>query len=122
MAKNSKHYLPNFLIFLLPKLQIATVLANMATTELSRLDIVTYSGIPLLITYLQQRPGDCKQEAEVAACERLQQKAAIALTRLCKDSTTAQIIVDLQGISILMLLLNITKTGKTKTFISNFSR
>jgi len=70
----------------------------MATAELSRNDIVASSGIPLLITYLQQRSSECKQEAEVAACERLQQKAAIALTRLCKDSTTAQIIVDQQGI------------------------
>lgn len=69
----------------------------MATTELSRHDIIACSGIPLLIDYLQQRPSECKQEAEVAACERLQQKAAIALTRLCKDNMTAQIIVDLQG-------------------------
>ncbi|WAR07807.1 INSC-like protein, partial [Mya arenaria] len=84
--------------------QIATVLANMATTELSRRDIVAYNGIPLLINFLQQRPAGCKQDAEIAACERLQQKAAIALTRLCRDEMTAQIIVELQGIPRLVQL------------------
>ena len=69
----------------------------MAAVESSRNDIIMYNGIPLLIGYLQQRPISCKQEAEVAACERVQQKAAIALTRLCKDVETAQTIVDLQG-------------------------
>ena len=78
-------------------MQIATVLANMAAIEPSRYDIIMYNGIPLLIGYLQQRPISFKQEAEVAACERVQQKAAIALTRLCKDAETAQTIVDLQG-------------------------
>ena len=78
-------------------LQIATVLANMAAIESSRYDIIMYNGIPLLIGYLLQRPASFKQEAEVAACERVQQKAAIALTRLCKDVETAQTIVDLQG-------------------------
>ena len=69
----------------------------MAAIEPSRYDIIIYSGIPLLIGYLQQRPISCKQEAEVAACERVQQKAAIALTRLCKNAESAQTIVDLQG-------------------------
>ncbi|WAR07922.1 INSC-like protein [Mya arenaria] len=81
-----------------------TVLANMATTELSRRDIVAYNGIPLLINFLQQRPAGCKQDVEIAACERLQQKAAIALTRLCRDEMTAQIIVELQGIPRLVQL------------------
>ena len=69
----------------------------MATREHSRYDIIAYNGVPLLVSFLQQRPSSCRQEAEVAACERLQQKAAIALTRLCRDEMTAQIIVDLQG-------------------------
>lgn len=84
--------------------QIATVLANMATKSSSRGDIITYNGIPLLINYLQQRPSQYKQETEIAACERLQQKAAIALTRLCKDELTAQVIVDLQGVPRLVQL------------------
>ncbi|KAL4233063.1 hypothetical protein ACF0H5_007749 [Mactra antiquata] len=84
--------------------QIATVLANMATTGSSRRDIIIYNGIPLLITYLQQQPSQYKQEAEISACERLQQKAAIALTRLCKDENTAQVIVDLQGVPRLVQL------------------
>ncbi|XP_045197348.1 protein inscuteable homolog [Mercenaria mercenaria] len=84
--------------------QIATVLANMATTGSSRRDIIAYNGIPLLINFLQQRPSQYKQEAEISACERLQQKAAIALTRLCKDEVTANVIVDLQGVPRLVQL------------------
>ncbi|XP_052277363.1 protein inscuteable homolog [Dreissena polymorpha] len=84
--------------------QIATILANMATTDLSRRDIISYNGIPLLIHYLEQRPADCRQDAEVSACERLQQKAAIALTRLSKDGVTAAMIVELQGVPRLVQL------------------
>ena len=86
----------------------------MAAIEPSRYDIIAYNGIPLLIGYLQQRPISWKQEAEVAACERVQQKAAIALTRLCKDAESAQTIVDLQGkyYTYLKLISNFKKTNE----------
>ena len=69
----------------------------MATLESSRQDIIQFNGIALLIDHLQQRPSQFKFEAEVSACERVQQKAAIALTRICKDKSTAQAITDQGG-------------------------
>ena len=76
----------------------------MATIESSRQDILRYSGISLLIDHLQQRPSQFKFEAEVSACERVQQKAAIALTRICKDKNTAQVIAEQGGNSVFILI------------------
>ncbi|KAL3881407.1 hypothetical protein ACJMK2_027852 [Sinanodonta woodiana] len=84
--------------------QIATVLANMAVIDSARNDILRNDGLSVLVSFLQERPNQYTKEAEIAACERVQQKAAIALTRLCRDGETAQVIIDLHGIARLVQL------------------
>ncbi|KAK3595203.1 hypothetical protein CHS0354_021518 [Potamilus streckersoni] len=84
--------------------QIATVLANMAVLDTARNDILRNDGLSVLVSFLQERPSQYTKEAELAACERVQQKAAIALTRLCRDGETAQVIIDLHGIPRLVQL------------------
>ena len=36
-------------------------------------------------------------ESEVSACERVQQKAAIAISRFCKESKYATVLIELGG-------------------------
>ena len=36
-------------------------------------------------------------ESEISACERVQQKAAIAISRFCKESKYATILIELGG-------------------------
>ena len=80
-----------------PPFQVVTVLANMAAVETCFPDIATNDGLDLLVQFLYQRPPKYGTEAEIAACERVQQKAAIALTRLSREARNAQIVVELDG-------------------------
>ena len=78
-------------------LQVVTVLANMSGIDTCCSEIVENHGIEALIQFLYEREPQYGSEAEMAACERLHQKSAIALTRLCKDQDTCQAVLDLQG-------------------------
>ncbi|ELT97127.1 hypothetical protein CAPTEDRAFT_182206 [Capitella teleta] len=84
--------------------QVATVLANMAAIEVCCVEITENSGAELLIHFLFEGPSEEGTATEAQACERVQQKAAIALTRLCKDPEVAQTMLDLQGMSRLVQL------------------
>ena len=81
--------------------QVATILANMSAIEQCCIDISEQHGVALLVQFLMEEvpSGNNKgnYEAESAACERVQQKAAIALTRLARDPDNAQLVVELQG-------------------------
>ncbi len=77
--------------------QVATVLANMAGVESCSGHIVENHGVEVLVRFLQEPEPQFGSEAELAACERLHQKSAIALARLCKDEDSCQTVMDLQG-------------------------
>ena len=76
---------------------MVTVLANMAGVDSCWCEIVNNHGIEVLVRFLYEPEPQFGSEAELAACERLHQKSAIALTRLCKDEDTCQTVLDLQG-------------------------
>ena len=78
-------------------LQIVTVLANMAQSSSCFNEIVDNVGLALLINFLNITPNSKLTEAELAACERVHQKSAIALTRLAKDPDNAARIVHKGG-------------------------
>jgi len=84
--------------------QIVTVLANMAQSTSCFTDIVDNEGLSLLVNFLNIRPNAKLTEAELAACERVHQKSAIALTRLAKDPPNAQSIVSKGGMQRLVQL------------------
>lgn len=60
-------------------------------------EIVEHDGLKLLLSFLNLTPNAKLSEAELAACERVHQKSAIALTRLAKDPKYAQTIVSSGG-------------------------
>ena len=60
-------------------------------------EIVENDGLSLLVAFLNIRPTAKLTEAELAACERVHQKSAIALTRLAKDADNAAAIVSKGG-------------------------
>ncbi|KAK3097404.1 hypothetical protein FSP39_009333 [Pinctada imbricata] len=94
---------------LFAKDQVATVLANMVAVDVCRHDILGHGGISLALQLLNERPCDYKSPAEISACERVQQKAAIALTRMCREEEVAEKIVDSQGIPRLIQLCRLKK-------------
>ncbi|XP_071791430.1 protein inscuteable homolog isoform X1 [Asterias amurensis] len=91
--------------------QVATILANMAVTEQCRKEIIESGGTRLLVSFLSARvpsysgkespqssdSGDV-QQAALLSCEKVLQKAAIALARLARDQTSAEHILDLEAI------------------------
>ncbi len=77
--------------------QVATVLANMSAIESCTAHLMENCGVQLLVNFLCESPAVEGSPVEKAACERMQQKAAIALTRLCRDQEIAQLVVELQG-------------------------
>lgn len=83
--------------------QIVTILANMSVLEQCASDIIQENGVQLIMGMLSEKPRS-GTPAEVAACERVQQKAAVTLARLCRDPHVAQEAVRLSCISRLIEL------------------
>ncbi|KAL1774145.1 inscuteable-like isoform X1 [Sigmodon hispidus] len=83
--------------------QIVTILANMSVLEQCASDIIQENGIQLIMSMLSEKPRS-GTPAEVAACERVQQKAAVTLARLCQDPDVAQEAVRLSCMSRLIEL------------------
>ncbi|XP_071452946.1 protein inscuteable homolog [Hetaerina americana] len=85
--------------------QAATLIANMAAVPETRThlggsgDGDDGSTVSALLSFLQVRLSPLQRVNETAAAERLQQKAAIALSRLCSDPLVAQQVVNLKGVS-----------------------
>ncbi|CAI9740269.1 Protein inscuteable homolog [Octopus vulgaris] len=84
--------------------QVASILANMAVMESCQAEISRQNGIDILLNYLHEEPSSFRSAVEIAACERVLQKAAIALTRLSRDECRAQLIAKSQGIPRLVKL------------------
>ena len=74
-----------------------TVLANIGGVENCCSEIVENGGLEILVRFLCEPQPQFGSEAELAACERLHQKSAIALTRLCRDENSCQRVQDSQG-------------------------
>ncbi|XP_059481014.1 protein inscuteable homolog [Neocloeon triangulifer] len=78
--------------------QAATLLANMAAVAEARAELAESGrAVVALLCFLQIRSSPLQRAPEISAAERVQQKSAIALSRLCSSQTVAQQIVDLQG-------------------------
>ena len=77
--------------------QVVTVLANMAAVESCCSEITDNHGVELLVQFLHEAPVEGARRCDLATVERVQQKAAIALTRLCRDAEVAQSVVDVNG-------------------------
>ncbi|KAK3864563.1 hypothetical protein Pcinc_029765 [Petrolisthes cinctipes] len=86
---------PNISIF--TKDQIATVLANLAGSQEAAEEVVEEDGVSVLLSLLNTRPAPTHRLPEVATAERVQQKSAIALSRLCRDSSVARQVAKLGG-------------------------
>lgn len=73
----------------------------MALLENCRYDIAEFNGLNLLVDFLNERPlnylNNNTIESELNACERVQQKAAIAISRFCKESKYTSQLIELGG-------------------------
>uniref|UniRef100_A0A8D1JYH6 INSC spindle orientation adaptor protein n=1 Tax=Sus scrofa TaxID=9823 RepID=A0A8D1JYH6_PIG len=83
--------------------QIVTILANMSVLEQCASDIIQENGVQLIMGMLSEKPRS-GTPAEVAACERVQQKAAVTLARLSRDPEVAREAVRLSCMSRLIEL------------------
>lgn len=70
----------------------------MAAIPACQVDIRQHGGVELLIRFLCERPFSVAGPAELAACEHVQQKAAIALSRLCCRGSQTEKIIQLRGL------------------------
>ena len=84
--------------------QIATVLANVASEKACHRDVVECGGLTVLLSLLQLRPNALQKQVEVDICERIQQKSAIALARLCNSPMVAERVIQMQGVHRLVAL------------------
>lgn len=77
--------------------QIATVLANLAGSRGAAEEVVAAGGVSVLLALLNTRPAPSHRLPEVATAERVQQKSAIALSRLCVRAAVAREVVERGG-------------------------
>ncbi|XP_023665937.1 protein inscuteable homolog isoform X2 [Paramormyrops kingsleyae] len=77
--------------------QVATILANLSVLEQSASEVLQENGIERLLLLLAEKPSS-SSPSEGAACERVQQKAAVTLARLSRDPEVAQTAIQLQAI------------------------
>ncbi|ODN02494.1 Protein inscuteable [Orchesella cincta] len=94
---------PSFSVFVLD--HVATIMANMAGVESCRHDIIQCGGMDALLHFLQQRPSaKLESVSAITACERLQQKSTIAISRLCNENGVARYVYDMGGVHRLVQL------------------
>ncbi|NXC15293.1 INSC protein, partial [Corythaeola cristata] len=83
--------------------QVVTILANMSVLDQCASEIIQGNGVELLMEMLFERSSS-GNSAEVAACERVQQKSAVTLARLSRDPEVADAAVKLSCIPRLIKL------------------
>jgi hypothetical protein len=72
--------------------QVATLIANMTSLEAARKQLTSLQTVPALLCFLKS--GNVGEDVE----KRLQQKAIIALSRLCSEKDAAAQVVELGGV------------------------
>ncbi|XP_036391638.1 protein inscuteable homolog [Megalops cyprinoides] len=77
--------------------QVVTILANISVLEQAASEVLQEKGIERLLLLLSEKPSS-SSPSEGAACERVQQKAAVTLARLSRDPDVAQTAIQLQTI------------------------
>ncbi|XP_068541320.1 protein inscuteable homolog isoform X4 [Anas acuta] len=83
--------------------QVVTIMANMSVLDQCASEIIQGNGIQLLMEMLFEKSSS-GNTAEVAACERVQQKSAVTLARLSRDPEVADAAVKLSCIPRLIKL------------------
>ncbi|XP_068595648.1 protein inscuteable homolog [Brachionichthys hirsutus] len=83
--------------------QVVTVLANLSVLEQCASEVLQEQGIERLLLLLGQKPSS-PSPSEGAACERVQQKAAVTLARLSRDPDVAQTAIQLKAVPCLIEL------------------
>ncbi|XP_046890253.1 protein inscuteable homolog isoform X1 [Hypomesus transpacificus] len=83
--------------------QVVTILANLSVIEQSASEVLQEKGIDRLLLLLIEKPSSTSP-SEGAACERVQQKAAVTLARLSRDPRVAQMAIQLQAVPCLIEL------------------
>ncbi|XP_013980154.2 protein inscuteable homolog isoform X2 [Salmo salar] len=77
--------------------QVVTILANLSVLEQSSSEVLQEKGIERLLQLLGEKPSS-SSPSEGAACERVQQKAAVTLARLSRDPDVAQTAIQLRAV------------------------
>ncbi|XP_049579672.1 protein inscuteable homolog [Syngnathus scovelli] len=77
--------------------QVVTILANLSVLEQCASEVLQEQGVERLLLLLGERPSS-SSPSEGAACERVQQKAAVTLARLSRDSDVAQAAIQLKAV------------------------
>ncbi|XP_072322110.1 protein inscuteable homolog [Eucyclogobius newberryi] len=77
--------------------QVVTILANLSVLEQSSQELLQEQGVERLLVFLGERPCS-SSPSEGAACERVQQKAAVTLARLSRDAHFALNAIELNAV------------------------
>uniref|UniRef100_A0A3Q4B384 Uncharacterized protein n=1 Tax=Mola mola TaxID=94237 RepID=A0A3Q4B384_MOLML len=77
--------------------QVVTILANLSVLEQCASEVLQEQGIERLLLLLGEKPSS-PNPSEGAACERVQQKAAVTLARLSRDNDVAQTAIQLKAV------------------------
>lgn len=77
--------------------QVVTILANLSVLEQCSAGVLQEKGIEQLLVLLNEKPSS-SSPSESAACERVQQKAAVTLARLSRDPHVAQTAIQLMAV------------------------
>ncbi|XP_039987847.1 protein inscuteable homolog isoform X2 [Xiphias gladius] len=77
--------------------QVVTILANLSVLEQCASEVLQEQGIERLLLLLGEKPSS-SSPSEGAACERVQQKAAVTLARLSRDPDVAQTAIQLKAV------------------------
>ncbi|KAK7877702.1 hypothetical protein WMY93_031589 [Mugilogobius chulae] len=77
--------------------QVVTILANLSVLEQCSQELLQEQGVERLLVFLSERPSS-SSPSEGAACERVQQKAAVTLARLSRDADFAHNAIKLNAV------------------------
>lgn len=77
--------------------QVVTILANLSVLETCAHEVLQEQGVARLLQFLGERPCS-SSPSEGAACERVQQKAAVTLARLSREEEFAHTAIQLKAV------------------------
>ncbi|XP_067142352.1 protein inscuteable homolog isoform X1 [Centruroides vittatus] len=102
------------------KEQVATILTSVISYKEQRVDIIDNNLLSLLLSFVAIQPKTINDLQEKIICKRIQEKAAMALSLLCDDKKSIDLLINNKGIHQLLRVCKSEETSNSQSVVLLF--
>ncbi|XP_023227664.1 uncharacterized protein LOC111628155 isoform X2 [Centruroides sculpturatus] len=102
------------------KEQVATILTSVISYKEQREEIIDNNLLSLLLSFVAIQPKTINDLQERIICKRIQEKAAMALSLLCDDKKSIDLLINNKGIHQLLCVCKIEETSNSQSVVLLF--